>query len=266
MRGLDIPHGLKGGDLMRHLKANKDLYISKKKSIMKEADGVGYVPTGNGGGNVVKSLSMAEDMAVKNSTIINTCYWYDSHGDVHIPKIWNKSLADNSRRAVNGIPLIQEHQLRFDKVIADKDNVKPYVKEFTWRELGVDVNGVTECLVFDNVITPKRNPFMYNQYKDGNVGNHSVGMYYVDIAMAIGIKDKEFKEENDNWDAYYDKIANKEDIDDFFWAVRQAKVIEGSAVVKGSNIITPVIDTGMKSVDTTSKQPFWVMDVNKIYK
>ena len=107
---------------------------------------------------------------------------------------------------------------------------------------------------------------MYNQYKDGNVGNHSVGMYYVDIAMAIGMKDKEFKEENDIWDAYYDKIANKEEIEDFFWAVRQAKVIEGSAVVKGSNIITPVINTEPKSVDTTSKQPFWVMDVNKIYK
>ena len=130
MRGLDIPQGLKGGDLMRHLKANKDLYISQKKSIMKEADAVGYTPTGKAYG-VVKSLSTEKDGVIRNSTIINTSYWYDSHGDVHIPKLWNKSLADNSRRGVNGIPLIQEHQLKFDKVIADKENVRPYTMELS---------------------------------------------------------------------------------------------------------------------------------------
>jgi len=38
-------------------------------------------------------------------------------------------------------------------------------------------------------------------------------------------------------------ILNKDDIGEYFWAVTEAKNVEGSAVVKGSNFLTPVLST-----------------------
>lgn len=51
-----------------------------------------------------------------------------------------------------------------------------------------------------------------------------------------------YKEEKKVWDKYYPDIANKGTADErgYFWVVKQAAVIEGSAVVKGSNQYTPV--------------------------
>ena len=53
-----------------------------------------------------------------------------------------------------------------------------------------------------------------------------------------------YSSEKANWDKYYPMVANKELADQkgFFWAVTEAKVIEGSAVVKGSNECTPVME------------------------
>lgn len=273
MRGLNIPK-LKGGDLFRYIKRNKELLIHQKKSSLKEADGICFNgPIVDKLGNVTKGGVGVknDDGTIRQSLVINTCYWYDSHGDVHIPGIWNKSLADNAKRRVNQIFLLQEHKMLFEKIIADKSDVLPYTKNLTWRQLGYDYEGETEALIFDAIIRPNRNPYMYNQYKDGHVTNHSVGMYYVDMHLAIGYKDKEFKEENDVWDKYFDKIPNKDDVmeDMVFWAITQAKVIEGSSVVKGSNVVTPVlgdISTLNEPVTTTHEEPKSLFELlNKIY-
>lgn len=245
---MNIPKNLKGEDLARFLVANKSALIENKMALngYKEADAFSFV-----GGMVSRDGSVTKDGAgsiqgdgtIKNTTIINTCLWYDSHGDVHIPKLWNKSLADNAKRPVNQIMLLQEHLMKFDKIIADKSNVVPYVTKMTWKQLGVDFPGSTEVLAFDNIITPTRNPAMFKEYSEGNVSNHSVGMRYVDIELAINTGERDMKAYKEVWDRYIDLIANKEDVEfeGYFWAVTQAKVIEGSAVVRGSNIITPTI-------------------------
>jgi predicted flavoprotein YhiN len=58
----------------------------------------------------------------------------------------------------------------------------------------------------------------------------------------VNTSDKYYAEEKANWDKYFPFVANKEAIvDDHFWAVTEAKIIEGSAVLKGSNYATPTI-------------------------
>ena len=82
---------------------------------------------------------------------------------------------------------------------------------------------------------------MFKQYSQGNVDNHSVGMQYVKLALAINSEEEEYKEEKEVWDKYYPKVVNNAELEKspYFWAVTEAKVYEGSAVVMGSNSFTP---------------------------
>ena len=52
------------------------------------------------------------------------------------------------------------------------------------------------------------------------------------------------KVEKENFDKYFPLIANKREYEeiDYFWAILEAKAIEGSAVVIGSNQVTPTIE------------------------
>lgn len=70
--------------------------------------------------------------------------------------------------------------------------------------------------------------------------------------MCINSEDRYYREEKENWDKYYPQVANKKDVDEvgFFWAVTEAKLIEGSAVPIGSNYVTPTLSVKEPSVDT----------------
>ena len=228
-----IPNHLTGKELFKWLHANKRLLIDAKKSNIKEADGFAYVATMMNP-EATKTINDDESVtALKRQLIINTTYWFDSHRDVHIDGLWKKSLSDTDVHY-----LIKQHSMTFENVIDDES--KAYTRKIDWRELGVDFDGKTEALIFDSNIIADRHPFMFNQYRKGYVKNHSVGMRYVDIALAINNED--YKEEFAEWNKYIGKIANRKAVDEvgYFFPVKQAAIVEGSAVVKGSNIITPV--------------------------
>jgi hypothetical protein len=99
---------------------------------------------------------------------------------------------------------------------------------------------------------------MLNQYANGWVKNHSVGMRYVKLDLAINSEAEWNKEEKAVWDKYYSLIANKDVADEkgYFWAVTEAKIIEGSAVVMGSNSATPTLNNKQEpSDDTLDNEP-----------
>jgi ribosomal protein L14 len=227
---------------------NKDILIAQKKAIKKEVDcGVVVNPivvrdkqaANKQEGDIIDPINLNE---LKVVVIINTTNFLDKHGDVHIPGLWSKSLSENKM-----IMHLQEHEMEFDKIIADGEQLKAYTKTYTWAELGYSHEGMTEGLTFESTILRKRNEFMLNQYANGWVKNHSVGMYYVKMDFAIN--DEDYPNEFEAWNKYYPQIANKEVADDkgYFWYVLEAKVIEGSAVPIGSNSATPTLDNGMKS-------------------
>ena len=101
---------------------------------------------------------------------------------------------------------------------------------------------------------------MFGLYANKEVDEHSVGMMYVKVLLAVNNDSKEYKEEFATWNKHIEDIVNRKAVEDqgFFWAVKEAKVIEGSAVVKGSNPLTPTTSVEAKtepSEDTQTHEP-----------
>ena len=232
---MNIPDFQDKRQLIDWLISNKSALIAQKKSSVKQADAVSYVPQlVNELGVAQKAEGVISETAtrLKVRSIINTTKLFDSHGDVHIDQLWNKSLKETK-----DFYLVNQHNFSFEGIISD--NVKAFAKQINWTDLGYDYAGQTQALVFDSVISKSESPEMFSRYSQGKVKNHSVGMRYVKVAL--GVNDERYEDENKVWNKYYPDIVNKEDVDEvgYFWAVTEAKVIEGSAVVRGSNFATP---------------------------
>lgn len=239
-------------EAVEFLVKNKKFVVSQKKSIIKHSDGIDF----NGGvfndkKEVIKSSSnvSAENISKINIvTVSNTCNYYDSHGDVSLNGSW-KRTANNTKDALH----LQEHKMQFDKIISDEVEFKVEVK--TWKELGFNYEGSTECLVMYSTANKEDNPYMFDKYIKGKVKQHSVGLRYVNIDLAVNNSADWAKDEKELWDKYYPMIVNKDDVDDagYFWAVFEQKAIENSAVPRGSNPATPTISVEPVT-DTSTKQ------------
>jgi hypothetical protein len=228
-------------DLFLELKKNKSFLIAQKKMSLKFADAVFYsAPNSTESQKAISSKAESLDAML----VINTTNLLDSHDDVHIKGIWTKNIKENPPKL-----LLQEHKMSFNSVISD--NVKASIETFTWKELGFKFDGTTEALVFNSQIEKDRNTFMFGQYAKGYVKEHSVGMQYIKLALAINSDLEDLAEEKAIWNKYFPDIANKEKAETkgFFWAITEAKAVEGSAVVKGSNFATPTLDIQASKTD-----------------
>jgi hypothetical protein len=227
----------------------------EKMSTIKHADAVpfdsllfsgeesNYMNKASSGKVSTKDLLEQESLDVK--AVINTTNLLDSHNDVHLKGIWHKSLKENGKRLKH----LQEHINSFKTIIANGADLKAYTEIIAWKELGYSYKGDTQALIFQSKVRKNRNPYMHEQYAMGHVDNHSVGMQHVKFSLAIN--DEKYETEFANWEKYYPEIANNEaaDMKGFFWAVKEAKVREGSAVPDGSNFATPTLETKFKPGD-----------------
>ena len=230
---------------------NKKLIIAQKKAVIKEADSLPYYGTIEAENKeVIKAVNyetLKDSKFIKVVAVSNACNYYDSHGDVSIKGSWNRT-AKNTKDGFH----LQEHQMKFDKMISN--NVKFTVESKTWKELGYPYDGETDCLVMYSEVDKEDNEYMFKQYIKGKVKNHSAGLRYVDVEFAINSEADWAKEEKAVWDKYYPSIVNKEDVDErgYFLAIKEQKIIENSAVLKGSNPATPTIS--VESADGTSNK------------
>lgn len=242
MAKIVIPDGLKDKELFKFLIENKSALIAEKKFEIKKADAVSApILFINPKGEIVKASTDGDTAgSINRDLVINTTNYLDTHDDVHIPGLWKKSLSENKQ-----LYLLQEHSMTFKGIITDE--IKASTKTMPWKALGYNAKGNTEALLFNVDIPADRNPYMFAEYKAGRVKNHSVGMRYVIITLAIN--DEEYKEEFAEWNKYIDQIVNSDVAEDqgFFFAVKEAKVVEGSAVPVGSNPITPTLNNKAKS-------------------
>jgi hypothetical protein len=223
---------------------NQATLKAQRRSEPKKSDSLSCMSFAiNERGEQLKAEELEGDVievgTLKIRCVINTTGLFDSHWDVHIPGIWKKTLSENKY-----MYLCQEHELTFEGIIAEGDAVKAYTKTFTWKELGFDFEGTTEALVFDATIKECDNEFMFKKYKEGKVRNHSVRMMSVKEYFCMNSTEPSAAQYKDNWDKYYQYVANKSAVEErgWFYAVTEAKAIEGSAVVRGSNYATPTLE------------------------
>lgn len=251
MNRLELPVFDNRKELQAFLFKNKASLYAQKKAITKHGDGIG-------GSSILFSNKKGADKAdpvdvsgideIYVKAIINTTNIIDSHLDLHLPGIWNKTVKENKNMLH-----VQEHKSnQFDKIISDGSDLEALVVTYKWSELGYSFKGETEALQFNSNVLRSRNEYMFNQYAKGYVRNHSVGMRYVKYVMCIDNKD--YGAEYEAWGKYIEMAVNPEVAENagHFWAVGEAKAIEGSAVPLGSNWITPTLSTEIKepSYDT----------------
>lgn len=231
---------------LAYMRKNKSLIIARKTNGIIKGEAVSYaIGRVNEKGETIKATAeniedLLESDTLKVEVVINTTNIQDSHRDVHIKGIWDKSIKEQKI-----LYLLQEHKMEFDKIISDE--VKAVLRNYKWVDLGYPYNGKTQALVFKATIRKDRNPYMFEQYAKGYVKNHSVGMRYMKLALAS--PDERYPDEVAIWDKYINQIANKEDVEEigYFWAIIEAKIIEGSAVPLGSNSATPTLTVSSKS-------------------
>lgn len=266
---ITVPEFADKSALVDWLIENKSAMIAQKKATIKHADAYS-IPSVlvTEKGEAIKSDAIpATATRIKVRSIINTTRLLDSHGDVHIDQLWNKSLKETKDNY-----LVNQHNFTFEGIISD--NVHAFVKQIPWTDLGLQYQGSTQALVYDSVIDKTDSPDMFDRYRRGKVKQHSVGMRYVKIDLAVN--DDRYDKEFAVWNKYIDQVSNKVDAEalGYFWAVTEAKNIEGSAVVKGANFATPTFSVeeksepleGTRSEPDDSTQKLDVSELLKSYK
>lgn len=212
---------------------NKAEHIALKKAEIKTVKG-GLSGIVNEAAHVYnKGVYKDGEDSIDRTIIGNTYYWMDSHDDVHGKGCFSKSTKEN--KAFH----LHDHEFKLTAKVGEP--IKVYEDIISWNALNVDKEGSTEALFMDTEIIKEYNSKIFNEYKQGKINQHSVGMQYVKIDLAVN--DEEYDEEFKVWSDNIDKIGNPEKAEEkgYFWLVREAKLIEISAVLLGSNELTPTM-------------------------
>lgn len=231
--------------------ANKSELIELKKMQLKCSDLV-ITPDNE---SVVKSIftEHKDDVSsgvITRSIIANTYNWMDSHDDVHVGNTFGKSINERSTKIFH----LHDHKHEVTAKVGKPKSITE--KSVAWTDLGIARPNKTTVLLLESEIKESYNKDVFKQYLDKEIDQHSVGMRYIKIDLAVN--DPEYKEEKATWDAYYSQLGNPERADKmgYFWAVKEAALIEVSAVLMGSNELTPTVENIEPSnLDTQKTEP-----------
>lgn len=211
--------------------ANKAELIQLKKAEVKTVKG-GISSISKTANTTIKGVFKDNEGSLERTIVGNTYLWMDSHNDVHAKGCFTKSVKENK-----SIFHLHDHEFKLTSKVGEPK--KTYEEEIAWKDLGVNKSGMTQALFMDTEIFKDYNSQIFNEYKAGRINQHSVGMQYVKIDLAVN--DESFEKEFKVWQDNIDTLGNPEKATEkgFFWLVKEAKLIEISAVLLGSNELTP---------------------------
>lgn len=233
---IEIPAHETKAELFTYLKENREKLITEKKSAIKYADIV--LCSAPITAKAVKSEDQ-EKGSITVKVVANSTNIMDSHMDVHIKGNYDQSISDKE-----GWMHLKDHERKSDSNVGIVQSVK--ATDINWKDLGIDKEGTTECLVYESEVLQDLNKGIYFRYKAGLINQHSIGMRYRELDMAIN--DKDSPKEKAVWDQYIGQIINREKAEEagFFWVVKNVEIIECSAVMQGSNRATPTLEVKVK--------------------
>ena len=197
---------------------------------------------------IERNLPLDTDTSVYRTLIANTYNYMDSHDDVHLNNVFKKSLEETKK-----VFLLHDH--KFEVTAQIGTIMKAYEQEGRFLYYGYNSPLDTQALLLDVEIDKAKNELVYEEYKADQINQHSVGMYYVKIDLAIDNPDD--KEAYALYRKYLPQIGNADEVEKqgYFFAVAEAKIKETSAVLLGSNPLTGVFDNNksIKNVDEMQK-------------
>lgn len=254
---IEIDENLKGKELFAFLMANKGELIAQKKALPKFADPISYSPVYYNvkGDDATKTTigDIAQDATtIRVKVVANTSMWCDSQMDVLLKDSAKKSISEGLGRKH-----LHDHIYQLNAQVGDVVGV--YYQDISLSELGVKGGiGSAQALIYETDIQASYNRLVFNLYKSGKVDQHSIGLQYMRIDLAINDKDSE--KEYDFWNKHINDVINKEVVIDkgYFWLVQEYKLLENSAVLFGANRLTPTLevkDTNIEPPKGTEHSP-----------
>ena len=231
---------LTGKELIDWLVANKADVLDAKKAVVKNADAIQCQPTFEKD-FATKGKYLYEDNieagVIKRTVIANTYLYMDSHDDVHLENVFTNSIEQRKNRPQ---PHLYDHNF---SVLSKVGKALGYSeRQISWRELGIGKTGMTTALFLETEIKKSYNEKVYDAYLDGSIDQHSVGMRYIKIALAVN-DEENYPNEYKVWQEVISKIGNRAQVEKqgYFFAVYEAALLETSAVLEGSNGLTPTL-------------------------
>lgn len=239
---LNLPD-LPKNDLIKYLVKNKLELIDLAKSVKKEfVDSPCMITEASGLISKANQNNNDTDEVIYRTVVGNSYNWMDSHDDVHLNGLFAQSIKDRNGRIYHRHDHINQLTAKVGKFS------KVYEQVVNWTDLGINKAGQTMALLGDSAIKRAYNQLIFDSYRDGEIDQHSVGMQYSKIFLAVN--DKSEKDEFEIWNKYFPLIGNPQKALDkgFFWAVKEAKLIEISCVTEGSNELTGIYNPPPGSV------------------
>ena len=232
-------------EIIKGIIKDQDRLKGLKRASRKFADGsiVGAKPF-KIDANKAELPEDTEDI-IYRTIIANTYNYMDSHGDVHLNGTFTKSIKENKNQLY-----LKDHKMSVDHIAGQV--LKAYEVSGTFKDFGFDSDKETQALLKDVAIYKDDDETFFNLMKRGQINQHSVGMQYIKIELAAD--DPDYPEEYKLYTEILPKIANFEEVEKigYFWAVREAREFETSAVTLGSNDLTGIYDAN--GVKTQSKE------------
>ena len=174
---------------IKSLVQNKEEHIALKKAEVKHCKG-GLNATLSTK-TALKGLYSNSEDKLERTIIGNTYLWMDSHDDVHAKNCFSKSLKERQNKIFH----LHDHEFKRTAKVGNPTAI--YEKDLAWRSLGIDKIGNTQALHMDSEIIKSYNPQIFDEYKYDLVDQHSVGMQYVKIDLAVN--DEDYEEEYKIW-------------------------------------------------------------------
>ena len=235
-----------------YLRQNEKALKAEKMAAIKHTTGYSSYSEAK----MTAEKSASEDDA-DNMTIdiaANTCMYIDDQYDALAVGAATKSINENLSRGM--IYFLKNHGRRTDDIVGD-------VLDASYQKVNINDKQV-DVLVVKGCARRRRDEKTYELYKDRMIKQHSIGIQYVKLALAIN--DPTDPEHYKTWQATYDSIVNKDVADElgFYWHVTEFKFYEVSAVLWGSNDMTPVIEPSKDTQPDSRKSTITKEEVKEL--
>jgi len=142
---------------------------------------------------------------------------------------------------------------------------KVYTENIPLKTLGYNSKGNTTALLMETIVRKDYNEDVFKFYNNGKINQHSIGLKYIDIQLAINSEAEEDKIEYAVWKEGYPNIINKDlaDKKGYFWLVKEINILENSCVLFGANSLTPTLEVKSEATNNPVLTPTLIKSKGK---